>query len=240
MKLQNEKNNNMENDIEAENQEDDVENSTFDPNSINQDLFLDSDVENLPKSLIVTNLDVDVFNIDGERLKFEELFHVSEEDITFQYFKSFRRARVNFCSPSAAARARIQLHQAHVCGKPINCYFVQPVTPKDNGHHPYLQLPAPVKQFLISPPASPPVGWEPVDEATPVINYDLLSAIAKLAPGEAHELHPPSETQPGIVVHICEEEEEKEKKEVARTESIQASCSSKPVILPTRCPERNT
>ena len=32
--------------------------------------------------------------------------------------------------------------------------------------------------------------------------------MASLTPGEAHELHPQSESQPGIVVHICGEEQD--------------------------------
>jgi len=47
----------------------------------------------------------------------------------------------------------------------------------------YLELPQPTKQYLISPPGSPPEGWEPVKERAPAINYDLLTAIANLAPG---------------------------------------------------------
>lgn len=60
--------------------------------------------------------------------------------------------------------------------------FVQPVTPIDAADQ-HLQPPALTKQFLISPPASPPVGWEPRDENEPLVNYDLLAAIANLTPG---------------------------------------------------------
>lgn len=61
--------------------------------------------------------------------------------------------------------------------------FIKPVTPIDAADQ-HLQLPAPVKQFLISPPASPPEGWVPRAEGEPLINYDLLAAIASLTPGK--------------------------------------------------------
>jgi hypothetical protein len=47
----------------------------------------------------------------------------------------------------------------------------------------YLLPPKPEKQFLISPPSSPPDGWESVNEKQPTINYDLIAAINSLAPG---------------------------------------------------------
>lgn len=47
----------------------------------------------------------------------------------------------------------------------------------------HLQPPALTKQFLISPPASPPIGWEPREESEPLVNHDLLAAIANLSAG---------------------------------------------------------
>lgn len=126
-----------------------------------EDLIHDED---LPMSVIVTNVDPRVFKSDElkvilrfnyQRYIFEDftylfnyyniifqlhyyyhlqadierLFKQFGEDATFHYFRSFRRMRVNYSSPSAAAQARIQLHQAHFGDTDINCYFAQPVTP---------------------------------------------------------------------------------------------------------------
>lgn len=159
-----------------------------------------------PTSIIVTNLTLETFEQPEERMKFESLFHEIDETVNFQYFKSFRRVRVNFATAEQTIRGRDKVHMTEFNGELIKGYFTQPIVlGSTRGGDPHLQPPARDKQFLISPPASPPVGWEPIEEAEPIVNYDLISAVANLAPGEAHELHPPIEDKPGIIVHVCEE-----------------------------------
>ena len=53
----------------------------------------------------------------------------------------------------------------------------------------FLHVPPLEKQFLISPPCSPPVGWEQPREDKPVVDYDLLTAMAQLSPGNIAVLY---------------------------------------------------
>ncbi|KAL1453379.1 hypothetical protein WDU94_007519 [Cyamophila willieti] len=128
--------------------------------------------EQLPKSLIITNLNSDVFGDETLKEQIETLLSQFGKVKSLQYLKSFRRMRVNYETSASASKARINLHQSHFAGTKINVYFVQPMTPFDSADQ-HLQPPAPTKQFLISPPSSPPIGWEPRPESEPLVNYDL-------------------------------------------------------------------
>ncbi|XP_026768813.1 calcipressin-1a isoform X1 [Pangasianodon hypophthalmus] len=183
----------------------------------------------LPESLIAYKVDEDVLRHGQLRARFEELFRAFDGEVTFQFFKSFRRVRINFSNALAAAEARARLHKSDFNGSELRLYFAQSV----HIGSARLEPPKPEKQFLLSPPPSPPVGWEQAEDATPVINYDLLCAIARLGPGEKYELHSGTPTTPSVVVHVCESDQDSSGAE-DDTDSFRRP---RPKIIQTRRPD---
>ncbi|KAI9525946.1 Calcipressin-1 [Dissostichus eleginoides] len=167
-----------------------------------EEATVDVKFTDLPNALIACKVPEDLFKLDTLKGSFEALFRSFEPEVQFQYFKSFRRVRISFSDALAAAEARLRLHKTDFKGKEMRLYFAQSV----HIGSPRLEPPKPDKQFLISPPASPPVGWEQSKDAMPVVNYDLLCAISKLGPGDKYELHTATPTTPSVVIHVCDDE----------------------------------
>ncbi|XP_067951083.1 calcipressin-2-like [Watersipora subatra] len=182
-----------------------LHNGAYDMGEIKDELEY---LQDIPKAIIFTNLPAAVFDkheTNPVRNGFEEMLQRYDRDISIAYLPNFHRARVEFSSSSIAALVKYELHKSDLHGKEIKAFFVKVPPLYDSTTRSTLNPPKLEKQFLISPPASPPVGWEPITEHEPVIDYDLVNAMMALGPGGgAHELHAGCETLniPKIVIHL--------------------------------------
>jgi hypothetical protein len=100
---------------------------------------------------------------------------------TWAPLKSFRRIVVSFFDIESAIQVRQALDGEQLMGYRIRVYFGvnTPMNPSDQ----HLALPKSDRLFFISPPPSPPMGWEMKEEDAPnkiVHPEDLAAALAKL------------------------------------------------------------
>lgn len=101
---------------------------------------------------------------------------------TFSPLKSFRRIIVSFYTVEDAINLRQVLDGESVLGNRVRVYFGTETKINDQEDQ-HLQAPQSQKLFFISPPPSPPVGWEVRNEEPPnkeVHADDLAVALSKL------------------------------------------------------------
>ncbi|KAI1288288.1 Calcipressin-domain-containing protein [Xylaria venustula] len=145
-------------------------------------------------TLLITNLDdLDIFRPDNLQT-IRGLIEAIAPIYTWSPLKSFRRIVVSFLDEQAAIKVRSIWDGEAIMGEKCRVYFGQH-TPLDLDKNNHLPLPDAGKLFFISPPPSPPHGWEMKLEDAPnklVHAEDLASALAKLQ----HHTSPISDISP--------------------------------------------
>lgn len=61
-------------------------------------------LDDLPTSIIVTNIHSEVFQNEELKFEMEALFREFSDDVSFQWLKSFRRLRVNYGNAISAGK----------------------------------------------------------------------------------------------------------------------------------------
>lgn len=132
-------------------------------------------------TLLITNLEsLEIFsapNLESIRAAINQHAQIH----TFSPLKSFRRIIASFYSVEDAINIRQVLDGETVLGSRVRVYFGKDT--KINVEDQHLQAPESGKLFFISPPPSPPVGWESREEDPPnkeVHAEDLAVALANL------------------------------------------------------------
>ncbi|KAF2017053.1 Calcipressin-domain-containing protein [Aaosphaeria arxii CBS 175.79] len=151
-------------------------------------------VEPSPPSntLIITNLQEPEIFEPSNLVQIREIINQHAAIHTWAPLKSFRRIVTSFFDIDSAIRIRQNLDGETLMGSRIRVYFGlnTPLNPTDQ----HLPLPQSDKLFFISPPPSPPMGWEMRNEEAPntlVHAEDLAAALAKL-----HADHDPIDFSP--------------------------------------------
>jgi len=178
-------------------------------------------------TLILTNLPLECFSI-AWLTTLRKVFESHGEIHTWTPLKVFRRAIVIFWRPEDAESAKRQLDGLILPSDPpaqIRVYRTEntpssvlcpDLTIDPNCPDPYHLAPPKIeKNFLISPPGSPPVGWEPVKEDPPnpsPLAADLISALTKLQIQQSRRrssteiLFDPSDATEGVGIMVYVED----------------------------------
>lgn len=176
-----------------------------------------------PRSVVVVGLPRELFSSKALKDRFEEIItqNGTIKGAQFYYLTIFRRCRIDFDRAEDAIQAKMACSEISLCDVTARTYFMKPFRlrpvrddslcegePADSdGCHiiqEHLRPPQPEKAFLISPPASPPMGWQQTVEPPPVVNQDelirKLQALQAQESTQIHEILPGTKHTPRILV----------------------------------------
>lgn len=134
-------------------------------------------------TLIITNLNSPEIFTAANLASIKAALDAHATTYSFSPLKSFRRIIASFYTVEAAIDIRQKLDGESVLGQRIRVYFGTDtkITADEDQH---LKAPSTGKLFFISPPPSPPHGWESRHEDPPnkdVHAEDLAAALHKLS-----------------------------------------------------------
>ncbi|KAF9099671.1 hypothetical protein BGX29_006985 [Mortierella sp. GBA35] len=133
-------------------------------------------------TIIITNLEVPHFEKET-MLKLKAKAESFGEIFYFAPIKSFYRVFVVYHATRDAQRAKALLHNTAFEGSTIRVYFGQHTEAVIDPASRYLHPPELEKNWLISPPGSPPIGWSQVREDPPNslhLAEDLVKALLEM------------------------------------------------------------
>ncbi len=134
-------------------------------------------------TLLITNLQAPEIFASPTLTSIQHAINEHAPIHTFSPLKSMRRIIVTFFTTEDAISIRKVLDGESVLGSRVRVYFGQQTKIDVADEERYLQAPKSSKLFFISPPPSPPMGWEMRNEEPPnkdVHAEDLAAALSKL------------------------------------------------------------
>lgn len=135
-------------------------------------------------TLIVANLDRATF-LHENLAELRDRLELHGKIYKFVPIKSFNRILSIFYQPNDATKAKAYCDRMEFLSKNIRIYYGQhtPLYDEiDNSRH--LSVPELEKNWLVSPPGSPPFGWTPIKEDRPnsnTLSHDLAHALAHVS-----------------------------------------------------------
>ncbi|KAF9130241.1 carbohydrate-binding module 1 protein [Mortierella sp. 14UC] len=133
-------------------------------------------------TLIITNLEVPHFEKET-MLKLKAKAESFGDIFYFAPIKSFYRVFVVYKATADAQRAKTGLHNTTFEGSTLRVYFGQHTETVIDPASRYLHPPELERNWLVSPPGSPPIGWSQVREDPPNSLHladDLVKALLEM------------------------------------------------------------